>query len=492
MAQHSGSTGTNASKKASRPRNPPRSRPRTAARRRAKAKARRRKAPPDSTRVSERLARSKKKAARQQQKQSYRSLRQGVLKLVTRRETEKLARETGYYQREPQQLRAFEFALCCALSSVVEFKRGFASVWRLLGSMAQIEVARSAVTQRFGPGSAKLLEALFLNAVERLPAGGPSVLRERLNEFHEVLAQDGTVLQLSPVLAALFPATRTNVVGAAAKVHVTADLVGRRVIGVTVTGERESELGELYVQGFTARTLYLVDLGYTSYDLLWDIQHVGAFVLMRLKENANPTVVRVRQGVRAPRQAVGRQLKELDFCQTQDRFDLDARFPCQLQAGTSVEMRVVGLWDAEAQCYHRYITNLPAETWGVEELATLYRQRWIIELLMKLLKSHCHLDHLDTANPEALRTLIYASLLAAVILQSLLVTAAQAAGIPPEQISFLTVGVMASLLVVPLLWLWLGRKLSRDEMAAMILRAIAIGCCDQNPGRTRENHALLS
>jgi len=155
-------------------------------------------------------------------------------------------------------------------------------------------------------------------------------------------------------------------------------------------------------------------------------------------------------------------------------------------------MRVVGLWDAEAQCYHRYVTNLPAETWGVEELATLYRQRWIIELLMKLLKSHCHLDHLDTANPDALRTLIYASLLAAVILQSLLVTAAPSAGIPPEQISFLTVGVAASLLVVPLLWLWLDRKLSRDDMAAMILRAIAFGCRDQNPGRTRKNHALLS
>jgi len=489
MAQHSGCTGTNASKKSSQPRNPPRSRPRTTARR--PAKARRRKAVPPGPRT-ERPDRERTRADRRRQQRAYQRLCQGVLKLVTRAETEAVARTTGYYQREPQQLPAFEFALCCALASLVECKRGFASVWRLLGAVAQREVARSAVTQRFGAGSARLLEELFLNAVARLPSGGPSVLREKLNAFHEVLAQDGTVLQLSPVLAALFPATRTNVVDAAAKVHVCADVRGRRILGATVTGERESELGELYVQGLTAGTLYLVDLGYTSYDLLWDVQDVGAFVLMRLKENANPTVVRVRQGVRAPRQAVGRKLGKLDFCQTQDRFDLDARFPCQLQAGTSVEMRVVGLWDAEAKCYHRYVTNLPADTWGVEELATLYRQRWIIELLMKLLKSHCHLDHLDTANPEALRTLIYASLLAAVILQSLLVTAAQSAGIPPEQVSFLTLGAAAPLLVVPLLWLWLGRKLSRDEVAAMIVRVITFGCCDQNPGRTRKNHALLS
>ena len=490
MAQHTGCTATNASKKSTRKRNPPGPRPRTGARR--PPQAGRPKVRPTGAPVAPRRERTQRRSAQRKVRRAYERLREGVLRLVTRRETAALARRTGYSQRTPQQLPPFEFALCCALASLVEGKRGFASVWRLLGAVAGRDVARSAVTQRFGPGSAKLLEELFLNAVARLPAGGPSELRAKLNVFHEVLAQDGTVLQLSPVLAALFPATRTNVVDAAAKVHVCADVLGRRILGATVTGERESELDELYVQGITAQTLYLVDLGYTSYDLLLDIQRSSAFVLMRLKANANPTVVRVRQGVRAPRQAVGRKIKQLVWCQTQDRFDLDASFPCQLEAKTSVEMRVVGRWDAEAKCYHRYVTNLPAETWGVEELATLYGQRWIIELLMKLLKSHCHLDHLDTGNPEALRTFIYASLLAAVILQSLLVTAAQAAGIPPEQISFLTVGAAAPLLVVPLLWLWLGRTLSPEDMAAMIVRAIAFGCCDQNPGRTRKNHARLS
>ena len=441
-------------------------------------------------RAPKRAAREQKRRSRRRQRRAFERLQQGVLGLVTRGEAEALARETGYYQREPQQLRAFEFALCCALAAVVECKRGFASVWRLLAAVADVVVARSAVTQRFGAGSARLLEALFVRAVERLPQAGPSTLRTRLNEFRAVLAQDGTVLQLSPVLAALFPATRTNVVDAAAKAHVTADLVGRRVIDVTLTGERESELAALYERGFAARTLYLVDLGYTSYDLLRDIVTADAFVLMRLKENANPTVVRVRRGVHAPRQAEGQKLNDLRFCTTQEVFDLDAAFPCT-KAGATVVMRVVGQWNEEQQRYHCYVTNLPAETWGVEELVTLYRQRWIIELLMKLLKSHCHLDHLDTGNPEALRTLIYASLLAAVVLQALLVTSARSAGIPPEQLSFLTVGAVAPLLVATLLWLWLGRPLRHEALAAMIFRAIAEGCRDQNPERTRQSHAAL-
>jgi len=413
-----------------------------------------------------------------------------VFALVSEKETEELARETGYYRRAPQQLPAFEFALCCALSAVVEHKRGFASVWRLLATAAGIEVARSAVTQRFGPGSAALLEALFFRAVQRLPSAGELVLRERLNVFRDVLAQDGTVLQLSPVLAALFPATRTNVVDAAAKVHVTADLRARRIIDVTVTGERGSELDELWLQEFTANTLYLFDLGYTSYDLYSAIVHARAFLLMRLKENANPTVVRVREGVRAPQASVGRKFKDLTFCKTQDRFDLDAEFVCR-EIQETVTMRVVGLWNPETQRYHCYVTNLSPEDWDIEDLVTLYRQRWIIELLMKLMKSHCHLDHLDTGNPDALRTQLYASLLAAVVLQAVMATAASSVGIPLEEISFLTVGIAAPLLAVTLLMLWLERKMNYEELAAMIFRTIAFGCRDQNRGRTRENTTRL-
>jgi hypothetical protein len=130
---------------------------------------------------------------------------------------------------------------------------------------------------------------------------------------------------------------------------------------------------------------------------------------------------------------------------------------------------------------------LPKELFSVEELSTLYRQRWIVELLMKFLKSHCHLDHLDTSNPEALRTHLYASLLAAVILQSLIVTAAVSAGIPLEQISYLTVGIAAPLLAIPLLLLWLERELSYEELSAMILRTIIYCCRNQNPQRTRDS-----
>lgn len=489
MANSSGKASDEASRKSTDKRNPPRRRPRTRIRR-AAARTRRRK-PKTGTNLKDRLDKARQTKARKRVRSAHARLRKGVLDLITRQEAEVLARETGFYQRAPQEIHAFEFALCCALAAMIEVKRGFASVWRVLTAVVGVGVVRSAVTQRFGPGSAGLLEALFFRAVERLPAADASIQRAKLNQFREVLAMDGTVLQLSSVLGKLFPATRTNVVDAAAKAHVTADLRARRIVDVTVTGERDSELDEFYkVQDLKPNTLYLLDLGYTSYDLLYVVQKSAAYVLMRLKDNANPTVVRVRQGVRQPRRSEGLKLNDVELCKTQDRFDLDAEFVCK-EMPENVTMRVVGLWNPETQRYHRYVTNLPPDEFDVEELAALYRQRWIIELLMKLLKSHCHLDHLDTGNPDALRTHIYASLLAAVVLQSVMVTAARSEQVPLESISFLTVGIAAPLLVIPLLLLWLERELSYDELAVMILRTVACGCRDQNPRRSWESTACL-
>ena len=123
------------------------------------------------------------------------------------------------------------------LGSMLEDKRGFASVWRLLAAAAGIVVARSAVTGRFGQGSARMMEALFTRAVARLPQPEHPELLGKLVRFKQVLAQDGTVLQLSPLLKKLFPATRTNSMDAAGKIHATADVVHRRITAVSLKDE---------------------------------------------------------------------------------------------------------------------------------------------------------------------------------------------------------------------------------------------------------------
>lgn len=460
-------------------RNPPPTRKRAVPRRRKKNKQKRASA----------LFRIKKQRKLRHIQRSYRRLKATVFTLFTRQEVEQLAVSCGFCQREAKKIFPFEFVLCCMLGCMLEDKRGFASIWRLLAAAAGIVVARSAVTGRFGQGSARMMEALFIRAVARLPQPTHPELLGKLVRFKQVLAQDGTVLQLAPVLKKLFAATRTNSMDAAGKIHATADVVHRRITAVTLTGERDSELREAQEQGIKADTLYIRDLGYNCYDEFASVIAEEADLLMRLKSNANPVVVRVRHGVVGPRRSEGMKFQDLSFCKTRDTFDLDAEFPSF--DGATTELRVVGRYNAKTGKYHTYVTTLSAEAFSVEELAVLYSLRWVIELLFKLAKSSCHLDHLDTDNPEAIRTHIYASLLAATVLSAVVYAAAQAAGIPVSDISLLTVGIAAPLMVVPLMILWGQRELSYDELAAMILRMVVYGCRDQNPARTAEQWGVL-
>jgi len=447
-----------------------------------KSSKRKRKNPGAAERLVERQAR--KRVAR-----AYESLQQTVLQLFSQQDVEAIAVSSGYCQRQPKEIPPFEFVLCCVLASMLEAKRGFASVWRLLAAAADVQVARSAVTQRFGPGSAGMMEQLFSLAITRLPRPDCPDLLGKLKQFKQVLAQDGSVLQLASVLKKLYPATRTNSVDAAGKLHATADVVHRRITSVTLTGERDSELVQAQQQGIEAGTLYIRDLGYTCYDEFAAMIAEQADLLMRLKDNANPTVVRVRHGVVGPRRSEGMKFQDLSFCKTFDTFDLDAAFPSF--DGAPTELRVVGRKNAETGKYHTYVTTLPPEAFCVEELAVLYSLRWVIELLFKLAKSSCHLDHLDTGDPDAIRTHIYASLLAATVMSAVVFAAADSANIPVSDISLLTVGIAAPLLVVPLLILWQHRELTYDELAAMILRMIVYGCRDQNPARTKRQWGAL-
>lgn len=227
-------------------------------------------------------------------------LHRKVFSLFTREEVEADAREAGYTLRADRGLAPFDFVIASTVAAFTEKCRGFATVWRVLVAVMGLRLARSAVTQRFDSGSARLMELLFHRAMTRLaPAEHPEVLA-KLARFRQVLAHDGSVVKLSPVLAKLFPATRTNSVEAAAKLHATVDLVHRRITGVVLTGERQSEIGVAEEAVIEPGTLIINDLGYFKHRYFAKIKDAKADLLSRLKENSNPVVTRVRRGAHPP------------------------------------------------------------------------------------------------------------------------------------------------------------------------------------------------
>ena len=433
---------------------------------------------------------AKQKKAERKIRNAYQVLKDSVFSLMLKKEIDAMAYELGFAQREAQAIEPFEFVLSCVLASTVEAKRGFASVWRVFGAATGQQTARSAITQRFGEGSANLMQAVFEQTLERLPEESPPELLGKLQQFESVLAHDGSVLALSPLLNKLFPATRTNSVAAAAKLHMTADLVNRRVTAVEITGERHSELDVAWEEPAVVGALYIDDLGYYSHDYLAVTVDAGSHFLSRLKGSSNPTVVEVYHGVWSPKASEGMKFKDIVFTQSHSTFDLKAQFSTKENGHR--DFRIVGVYNEETGEYHCYVTDLSPDDFSAEEIADVYRLRWVIELLFKLLKSFCHLDHVDTQDPNALRTHIYASLIASTVMHALLISSAQAAGLHPSDISQLTVASAAPLLAMPLMILWLDIELTRERLSLMLIQIIVNGCRDQNPGRRKKQWDRLS
>jgi hypothetical protein len=69
----------------------------------------------------------------------------------------------------------------------------------------------------------------------------------------------------------------------------------------------------------------------------------------------------------------------------------------------------------EAAAFFMVVTNLPEETWPVQDVLELYRIRWQVELAIKRLKSIWHLDHLRAKDRDLAQTYLLGKLLGALL-----------------------------------------------------------------------------
>jgi hypothetical protein len=82
-------------------------------------------------------------------------------------------------------------------------------------------------------------------------------------------------------------------------------------------------------------------------------------------------------------------------------------------------------------------TLLDAQAYPKADVAELYRARWHVELDLRALKTHLHMDILRCKSPAMVRKEIWAHFLAYNLTRRVLAAAAQAKGVQPRYLSFL-------------------------------------------------------
>lgn len=333
----------------------------------------------------------------------------------------RLARETGTVQR---QRRVDPVKLFWVVVLGVG-ERSFAELRRSYQKVTGDKISPSSFYNRFTPAFTRFLRELLNVGLEKLQrcAEGAAPM---VGEIREILCVDSTIVRLHDALAACWPACRTNHTLAAVKLHTVLNVRGKGPQRVKITSERVHDGPVLRAGQWVKGRLLLFDLGYFRYSLFAAIARHGGFFLTRLKDNANPTLLRLHRSHRGRTVAV----EGLGLLQVRSRLRravLDAEaeicFKKQRYAGrqrkATMRVRIVGLWDESHSMYHWYITNLPIEI-KAEDIGKLYGARWMIELLFRELKSCYKLESIPSRKSHVVEAFLYGSLLTLLASRALL------------------------------------------------------------------------
>lgn len=123
-------------------------------------------------------------------------------------------------------------------------------------------------------------------------------------------------------------------------------------------------------------------------------------------------------------------------------------------------------------------TLVDAQQYPAEEIASLYRKRWMAELHLRSIKVVLQMDHLRCKTPERVRNEFYAHLLGYNLIRRVMATAAYQSGHSPWEISFKgTLQTLSHFLPV------LGGRITSEAWCDALLTAVATHIVGDRPDR---------
>ena len=323
-------------------------------------------------------------------------------------EIEAFAEEVGHVERE-RKVDVVLFCRAAVISANTPTGGMQADAMRAYERAGGKRVNRSSWYQRFDDSFAKLMDKLAQRALEKARAEVPD-LPGILGGVKDWLIVDSTTAKMRDALIGKWPGTGDY---AALKVHQRVSVGCGAPVRYSISPAREHDTKHLVIDETWRGYGLLADLGYASLERLRAcIEHDVRFVI-RLKENWKPKVLAVARGELTRTFFAGTDLdvllEEGTLQLNGKAIDLDVRIG---SGKSSVEVRLVGVQSPKGYCF--FLTNLPPSV-GPQQVASIYRVRWEIELTNKLEKSVYRLDQPKGERTCSVEALLHASLIATII-----------------------------------------------------------------------------
>jgi len=357
---------------------------------------------------------------------------EAMLNQILNERANELAKETDFIKRE-RKLTGASFVQVMALGHLHQPEATLEQLTQD-AQICGVQISASGLHQRCTEQAASFLQAVLAELVEQV-VRVQAVPVALFKHFKQVIIEDGSTIVLPAELADLWEGCGGGSAGSiehtasALKLHVRLDLKHGQLIGPFLSAGRVHELqGPLRDKPLVAGCLYVADRGYWSLTRLRELDEQRVRFCQHPKAN---TVFYDQQGKRITLEtALPRTIGQIKVMRVQlgQQEPLPVRLimvrvPAEvaeqrrerLKKAAADKGKVVSELQWKLAEWTLVVSNASAKQVGVEQALVLMRERWLIELLFKLWKSHGHIDTWRSTLPWHALCEVYAKLIAVVI-----------------------------------------------------------------------------
>ena len=239
----------------------------------------------------------------------------------------------------------------------------------------------------------ELYQEVFQNVLSRCLAEASQQKRKfRFN--NPLISLDSTAIDLC---ASVFDWAKYKTKKGAVKLHVQLNHAGYLPCYVVITDGKSSDIAVARQMKWAKDTIVVMDRGYVDYQWWQGIDKDGAYFVTRRKKDVPLEVVEER----TPPQN-SNVLKDQIVHLRSDKL-----------AGGEMTLRLVTIWNAEKEEEMEFLTN--NLKLGATTIASIYKDRWQIELFFKSLKQLLRVRTFVGTSANALKTQVWTALIAALL-----------------------------------------------------------------------------
>jgi hypothetical protein len=221
--------------------------------------------------------------------------------------------------------------------------------------------------------------------------------RKKFRFKNKLVSVDSTSIELC---AEIYDWARYKRAKGAVKLHLVLDNEGYLPCFAHITDGKSHDVTVGRTLRFERGTIVAMDKGYVDYRWWKEMTEAGVYFVTRFKEDLKYEVTGERE---VPKNS--RVQKDIDIRIQPYRQDYE------------LNLRLVIVWDEDKQEEITFLTN--HLKFGATTIARIYKERWQIELFFKSLKQLLRVKTFVGTSPNALKTQIWAALIAMLLLKYL-------------------------------------------------------------------------